>query len=428
MNCSFARALSLGLVYAAIGASAAACGGGDSTGATGGTDGGPHPDATSGKDSGGSHDSSDGSDDGGSMDAAGQPGDDSSTGTEGGDDMSTAGDGSTGDVDATADGSAGDGSSDGASTGDGTSDGSGDGPDAISDASANGDVVSDGAGDGPDASDARATCNFNGTWGSEITMNVSWMPAGVQSIILAPGSGVIKQWLLSTRTQSGNSLTDTTFVCGIQLPDFTGTQIAGSENYGIRFPNSLFDNGYLSSFTIQGTVTSSTPGSMYTSSASAALIGLTLTNATTSPWPATITTQVNQDMDQKPGVTANVATGSVSDGGTYSDPPVDFLKIARADKLYLAIRQVTQISATITDCDHASGSVTIPQLPSGSGSYAINSHIIGCEIAGTTTSCNANQIAFVDSNGPIFTPSTTTFSSARLAAGATCMTVRAQFP
>jgi hypothetical protein len=131
----------------------------------------------------------------------------------------------------------------------------------------------------------------------------------------------------------------------------------------------------------------------------------------------------DQDMDGNPGVTVNVATGSV-----YSNVPVDLFKTARADKLYLAIRQVTQIAATVTDCDHASGNVTIPQLPSGSGNFGINSHVIGCEIAGGTTSCTTMQTQFVDATQPTFTPGTSTFASARLAAGATCATVRAQLP
>jgi hypothetical protein len=437
------RALfSLGLVYAASGAAVAACGSGDSTsGAASDSDAGHH-DATSGKDSGGSRDSGAGSNDSGGTDSTVHPGDDSSAGTDSGgmaseggadssavgdtggndsaDDVDGAGDGSGGNPDATSDSSNPDATSD-SSNPDATSDGPGGNPDASSDSS-NLDATSDGPG-APDGSADAATCIFDGTWGSEITVNVSWTPAGLQAIILAPGSGVIKQWVLSTRVQSGNTLTDTATPCGIQLPDFRSTTFAGGELYGIAFPNSLFDNSYLSSFPITGTVTASTPGSMYTSTPSAALLGLTLANATTAAWPATITTQVDQDMDGHPGVTANAASGT-----GYSNLPVDFLRSARADKLYLAIRQVTQISATITDCNHVSGTVSIPQLPSGSGNYAINSHIIGCEIAGGTTSCDSTQTQFLDSNGPIFTPSTSTFASARLATGATCATVRALFP
>jgi hypothetical protein len=424
--------LSLGLVYAASGAAGVACGSGDSTSAGTPGDAG-HPDATSGRDSGGGRDSGSGSNDSGGVDSAGNPGNDSSTGTdsgamaaEGGDDGSSVGDAggsdSGGNVDGASDGSGGspDATSDSSNV-DATSDGPGSNPDATSDGSS--DATSDAPGATDSSTDAPATCTFDGTWGSEITIDVSWTPGGAQAIILAPGSGVIKQWVLSTRVQSGTTLTDTATVCGIQLPDFSSTAITGGELYGIRFPNSLFDGSFLPSFTITGTVSASTAGSMYTSTASAALLGLTLASPTTATWPATITTQVDQDVDGHPGVTANVASGT-----GYSNVPLDIFKTARADKLYLAIRQVTQISATVTDCNHASGTVSIPQLPSGSGTYAINSHIIGCEVAGGTTSCNATQTQFLDGNGPIFTPSTSTFSSARLAAAATCATVRAQFP
>ncbi|HLK37613.1 MAG TPA: hypothetical protein VKU41_12725, partial [Polyangiaceae bacterium] len=208
----------------------------------------------------------------------------------------------------------------------------------------------------------------------------------------------------------------------------SSTMLTGGELYGIRFPDSLFDMNYLPSFTINGTVSASTVGATYTSQPAAALLGLTLTNAATATWPATVTTEVDQDKDMNPGVTASVATGTNASNVQYMNVPLDIFKTARADKLYLAIRQVTQITATVSDCDHAAGTVAIPQLPSGSGNYAINSHIIGCEVAGGTTNCSTQQAQFVDNNGPIFTPSSTTFSSARVAAGATCATVRSQFP
>jgi hypothetical protein len=282
-------------------------------------------------------------------------------------------------------------------------------------------------GSSPGATDsASGTCDFNGTWGSLLEISVSWAPEGLnlQAFILAPGSGMIKQWIKGTRVQRGNSLVDTTFVCGIDLPDFQGTEAVAGQTYGVVFPDSLFDDMYLPSFDVVGTLTAAGPGATYTTSASAALLGLTMANPTTDPWPATVTTSVDSDRDTKPGVTADVAQG-----GPYSNIPVGipapFAPVITADKLYLAIRQVTEVTGTVTDCDHVSGTVTIPQI---AGQYAINSHVLGCQLTDggdCTTSGSSSQASFVDNTQPVFTPSgTTSFASVRLPAGATCATVR----
>jgi hypothetical protein len=273
--------------------------------------------------------------------------------------------------------------------------------------------------------DAAATCDFTGTWGSKLVIDVSWTPQGITGILLASGSGTITQWILSTRTLSANTSTESAVACGIDLPDFDGTAIAGGEVYGVRFPDSLFDNGYLPTFAINGTFSGSLPGSTYNTSAAAVLLGLTLTNPTTAPWPATITTEVDMDQDGEPGVTADTLQGN---GYTY--PPVDVFETNRADELYLAIRQVTQLSATATDCNTLTGTVSIPTITSdGTSKSAIDSHVIGCRIAGTTTNCNSTQWSFVDNTQPVFAPSGgSSFASMRIASGSTCASVRQALP
>jgi hypothetical protein len=367
---------------------------------------------------------------------------DSAGGTDGGTLADATGGDAAGGGDVGADGT---GNTDGGGGGDATSDaamppdsGHG-GPDASVDATPPPDASGDGSRDAssdalphPDSSSGDSgACDFAGTWGSRLTIDVSWAPQGLTSIILAPGTGQIKQWIKGVRVVSGKSLTDTTIVCGVALPDFQETAIAGSETYGVRFPNSLFDNGYLPSFTVNGTVSGFTAGSTYATTETAALLGLTLTNPTTAPWPSTVTTSVDSDKDGKPGVTIDVAQGS-----PYSDIPTEFPPFfqmpARAKELYVAIRQVTQVSGTVDDCDHASGTITIPQIQtSGSGGtskYAIDSHVLGCMLE-SGADCSASQASFVDNTQPVFTPSgTTDFHSLRLAAGATCADVRSMLP
>jgi hypothetical protein len=282
----------------------------------------------------------------------------------------------------------------------------------------------DSTSDGPELSDS-GSCDFNGTWASRLTMGVSWVPQGLMGVILAPGSGQIRQWIKGVRVQTGNTAIDTTVVCGIALPDFTGTSIAGGETYGVSFPDSLFDNGLLPTFTVNATVSGFAPGATYTTTPTAALVGMTMASPTTTAWPATVTTAVDSDKDGYPGVTIEV-----DQGGNYSDVPVDFVKSGRADHLFVVIRQVTVVTGTVLNCDHMSGSVTIPRIPNTSaGKYAIDSHVVGCQLTGGTGTCNSTQTSFIDGTQPVFTPSGAgSFVGVRMPSGATCADVRAQLP
>jgi hypothetical protein len=278
---------------------------------------------------------------------------------------------------------------------------------------------------GADSDSSPPRCDFNGTWGSRVVIDVSWVPQGLMGVILAPGSGRIKQWTLANRVTAGQTTTDTTIACGIVLPDFSGTQIAGGEKYGIEFPVSTFDRGGLPTFTVTGTIVGSGPGASYATSPSATLLGLTLAGATTAPWPTTITTQVDSDQDGKPGVTAVVAQG-----GGYSPVLVDPIG-SRADRLYVAIRQVAEVRASALDCDAFAGTVTIPKIvdSTATAKYAIDSHVIGCRLIADGGDCAATQTAFVDTTQPVFSPSgSTTFASVRLDVNATCATVRQRLP
>jgi hypothetical protein len=292
----------------------------------------------------------------------------------------------------------------------------------VSDASAPADAAEENEGTS-DAADGASQCDFSGTWATKLTIGVNWVPQGITSVILAAGTGTIEQWVKSTRVQTGTTTTDTAFVCGISLPDFSGTNLVGGEKYGVRFPDSLFDNNYIPSFTINGTLSDSTPNATFTTTASATLLGLTLPSPTTTPWPTPVTTEVDSDHDGNPGVTIQTATGT-----GYSQVPVDLSK-TRADELYVVIRQVTMLSGGASDCDHLSGSVSIPRIPATStGKYAIDSHIIGCALA-AGGNCSASQTSFADGTQPVFSPTgTTAFTSVRVATSTTCASVRQALP
>jgi|HubBroStandDraft_2_1064218.scaffolds.fasta_scaffold06403_5 hypothetical protein len=283
-------------------------------------------------------------------------------------------------------------------------------------------------------------CDFNGVWATQIKIDVTWQPQGLMSVILASGSGTITQWVKGLRVQTAAAplqLSDDSVVCGIDLPDFQATALGLNEVYGVRFPDSLFDDGYIPPFTVNGALTLQPGGTFtYSSTPTAVLLGLTMADPTTDPWPATVTTEVDQDMDGNPGVTIAVAQGPLATptatATDYSYIPTGIpellMPINVASSLYVAIRQVTVTSGTVQNCNTITGTVSIPTIDSKA---AIDSHVLGCELVdgGQCTTGASSEAAFVDNSQPVFTPSgTTSFQAIRMPAGSTCADVRTMLP
>jgi hypothetical protein len=292
----------------------------------------------------------------------------------------------------------------------------------------------DRASDAPPSGDAG--CDFNGTWATRITIDVTWQPQGLTSVILQSGSGTITQWVKGLRVQNPAAplaLMDESVVCGIALPDFQATTLGLNEVYGVRFPDSLFDDGYVPPFTVSGVLNAAMTG--YTTTSTAVLLGLTMASPTTDPWPSIVMTEDDMDNDGNPGVTVNVAQGPIANptgtATTYSyiptDVPPPFVPTPEASNLYVAIRQVTVTTGTVVDCNTISGTVSIPVIAS---KPAIDSHILGCALVdgGQCTTGDSSQASFVDNSQPVFTSSgSTSFQSIRVSSQATCADVRSAF-
>jgi hypothetical protein len=166
-------------------------------------------------------------------------------------------------------------------------------------------------------------------------------------------------------------------------------------------------------FAFTGTQTGWSVGSTinYTSTA---LIGLTLTNPATDAWPGTITTAVDADNDTKTGYTAVPATA----GGRVLPPTSLNTAANRADRVYLATRNVFMVTATRNACGHAAGPVTVIHF---------DSHVVGCHVSGGAD-CTSAQSNFVDQNRTIYEAGTSTIELKAVPATATCADVRAALP
>ena len=195
-------------------------------------------------------------------------------------------------------------------------------------------------------------CDANGTWAIKIETPVQW----ANSFVVQGGTGTITNWLKSTRTQNGLDISDSMSLCGVQTPDYISQAAFGGEKYGIQFPDALFENAGLPTVTIAGHLSGAAPGSTFTSDPAAAILGATMTNPATDPWPANGAQLTSFDTDNDTKVGVSVDTNK---SAGYKNPPLDAFLSARAQKVYTAFRQVLTTQGTISTCNRVDGTGTI---------------------------------------------------------------------
>jgi hypothetical protein len=239
-------------------------------------------------------------------------------------------------------------------------------------------------------------------------MNVTW-PG---TIGVNQGSGVVHIWTKTKWSENGNSATLESMSCGSVLPEIQATTLGGGKKILPEIPNAAWDNANMPKF--MGSATKS--GSTVTVNPGVALVGLTMANPS-GDWPekGSDVTGVDHDGDGPKGITA-----IPKDGGAYGPPPVAALSSNKADKLYLATRNVMTLTSTnTTECpDTWSGTANVTKF---------DSHVIGCHVKGGGE-CTASQAKFVDDNRTVYTVGSATFTAKIVPDNATCADVRAALP
>jgi annexin A7/11 len=254
---------------------------------------------------------------------------------------------------------------------------------------------------------ASGSCETAGTWALLFDVAVAWKAGGVLTCPATGCTGRQQLKLLSTRTVSGNNVTDNAKICGVTIPKFS--TIVG--DIVVNFPEAAWDATPGVTTTLLSTITGMGAGATFQSEDNAIVVGATLADAVTAAWPAyTAIAQKDDDNDTKPGVTAV----SPNPGA-----PTSVLG-PNADKLYLAFRTVAKISAGKNDtCDKSTGTVALK---------GVEQSILGCHIPagiGAEADCNATQTQFLNENAPKWEPGADSkVTMVRLAAGATCAQVR----
>jgi len=273
-----------------------------------------------------------------------------------------------------------------------------------------------------------ARCNFAGTWATIIRVPVTWPDA---PLVLHGGSGQVVQWNISHRVRDG-ALTyhEATSLCGIYLPDLSGSVLANNQKFGIRFPNDLFDHNYIPPVVFATTATVVGNDVSWNAGPVSLLTGLLMPDPANTTWPTSfpVAQTPDQDKDGAPGVTV-IPVDPATDP-TYNWPPVGLpptlgVDYPRAKRISVVVRTVTNLRGTVASCDEMRSAVDIIDID---GAPALNSMVIGC-VKTTGETCTADEASFVNNARPQFTPSGPgTLASVRIADSGGCPDVRSRLP
>lgn len=251
---------------------------------------------------------------------------------------------------------------------------------------------------------------------SHIVIEVSWP----SSLAIAAGSGEVHVWTKADLAYQGNDYTGTARPCGSLIPPLTKAALVGGGQVGIEIPGSAWDSPRMPVFQIRGSTGGFTPGSSIAMEPVTSLVGLTMANPMSDPWPgqASLLTPVDHDGDGRPGIKAIPRKDP-----PFGAPPVDLAGVldpkgARADEVDLAMRTILGLSGARDSCTSAEGRAQVTRL---------DSHVVGCHIEGAGA-CTQAQSDFIDASQPRFDIGSATFQMVEVPASATCADVRAVLP
>ena len=238
------------------------------------------------------------------------------------------------------------------------------------------------------------------------------------SVGIAAGSGTAAVWLKYQTTSDGSLVPGSMTHCGVLIPDFSLTPLLGGERYGVNFGIPLFDAQPPRAFAsdpIMQVDGAGFPGDAFTMSQMAQVLGTTLSNPLTDPWPSSPSSLVNNDMDGdgKAGITVP----NLNDA-THIYMRVDAAASRRAHSGYYASRVVMSWSGSVVSCTEVAGGADVPRW---------DTHFVGCGLVGGGD-CNTTQRDQLDSFRPIHVANGATFRALKAADGVTCTAVRSTLP
>lgn len=272
-----------------------------------------------------------------------------------------------------------------------------------------------GGASGTGGSTAACAARTRFTQAAHEILDVTW-PAGTAT---AAGSGKVHLWGKVVFTSDGGSWKGSLQACGTILPPVSLNAIVGGGMVLIELPDAAWDSPSAARFEFEASTTGWNVGDTFDYTY-AALVGFTMADGATAPWPASytgITTTSDPDGDGTPGLSAVPASRT-----GYVLPPTSIAGAiglgARADKVYVVNRNVTRVTHKWTSCEDGEGT---------SEFIHFNNHVIGCHVMGGGE-CTAAETKFVDDNRTIFTPRSAMVKTKIVPDSATCADVRNALP
>jgi hypothetical protein len=255
------------------------------------------------------------------------------------------------------------------------------------------------------------TCNtLSGVYALRINAQTSW-PA---TQYVRSGSGTAQFWLRVTVTQSGTALSGTTEVCEQSTPEFRNS--ITSDRYLVDYPTALFTPGAPAA-TFNATLASLAPGATLSSTRTAHLLGIGMSDPLNGTWPglsAARSASIDQDGDGDVGITVVFI-----DDSTYNHAQTDgTLFAARASHAYGAQRLRFSLGGALSGCTGASGSATV---------QSFDTQTIGCRLE-SGSDCNSSQYTHLYNNSVVHSIGSASYTMTRLGSTGstfTCAQVRA---
>ena len=198
------------------------------------------------------------------------------------------------------------------------------------------------------------------------------------------GDGQLHVWGKVVYTANGNTLSGMLQACGIALPPTTLTALGGGGMIQIDVPNDKWEAPSMPRFQVDGTQTALERRRHAELQLRGA--GRVHDGRRRHRRLAGLLHRHHDDERRRGGHARGAHGGPAERRYGYTLPPTSIAQSARADQLYIVMRQVTSATLTRTACDQASGSATFMHL---------NNHVVGCHVMGGSD-CMPDEITFID--------------------------------